>query len=128
MPDRAQDSACIQGGVHTRSVSTCTLEMRHVTIAINTANTIGNSSGSIAMPQNLTGCSFLKLLDFTPAQIRALLLLARDLKAAKRAGTEQPRLSGKNIALIFEKHSTRTRSGFEVVARDQGAHVTYIGP
>lgn len=80
------------------------------------------------MPQNLHGRSFLKLLDFTPAEIRALLLLARDLKAAKRAGTEQPLLSGKNIALIFEKDSTRTRSGFEVAAHDQGAHVTYIGP
>jgi len=80
------------------------------------------------MPQNLHGRSFLKLLDFTPAEIRALLHLARDLKAAKRAGTEQPHLKGKNIALIFEKDSTRTRSGFEVAAYDQGAHVTYIGP
>ena len=80
------------------------------------------------MPQNLHGRSFLKLLDFTPAEIRSLLHLARDLKAAKRAGTEVPRLTGKNIALIFEKDSTRTRSGFEVAAYDQGAHVTYIGP
>ena len=80
------------------------------------------------MPQNLHGRSFLKLLDFTPAEIRALLHLARDLKVAKRAGTEQPHLKGKNIALIFEKDSTRTRSGFEVAAYDQGAHVTYIGP
>jgi len=80
------------------------------------------------MPQNLHGRSFLKLLDFTPDEIRALLHLARDLKSAKRAGTEQPRLRGKNIALIFEKDSTRTRSGFEVAAHDQGAHVTYIGP
>ena len=63
------------------------------------------------MPQNLHGRSFLKLLDFTPAEIRALLVLARDLKAAKRAGTEQARLRGKNIALIFEKDSTRTRQG-----------------
>ena len=80
------------------------------------------------MPQNLHGRSFLKLLDFTPAEIRALLHLARDLKVAKRAGTEQPHLKGKNIALIFEKDSTRTRSGFEVAAYDQGAHVTYLGP
>ena len=80
------------------------------------------------MPLNLHGRSFLKLLDFTPAEIRSLLHLARDLKAAKRAGTEMPRLTGKNIALIFEKDSTRTRSGFEVAAYDQGAHVTYIGP
>jgi len=76
------------------------------------------------MPQNLHGRSFLKLLDFTPDEIRALLHLARDLKSAKRAGTEQPRLRGKNIALIFEKDSTRTRSGFELAAHDQGAHVT----
>ena len=80
------------------------------------------------MPQNLHGRSFLKLLDFTPTEIRALLTLARDLRTAKRAGTEQPRLQGRNIALIFEKDSTRTRSGFEVAAHDQGAHVTYIGP
>ncbi len=80
------------------------------------------------MPINLQGRSFLKLLDFTPAEIRFLLRLAGSLKEAKAAGTEQPRLTGKNIALIFEKDSTRTRSGFEVAAFDQGAHVTYIGP
>ena len=80
------------------------------------------------MPVNLHGRSFLKLLDFTPAEIRHMLQLAASLKAAKAAGTEQPRLRGKNIALIFEKDSTRTRSGFEVAAYDQGAHVTYIGP
>jgi ornithine carbamoyltransferase len=80
------------------------------------------------MPLNLHGRSFLKLLDFTPDEIRYLLRLAASLKAAKQAGTEQPRLKGKNIALIFEKDSTRTRSGFEVAAFDQGAHVTYIGP
>ena len=80
------------------------------------------------MPQNLHGRSFLKLLDFTPDEIRHLLQLAASLKAAKAAGTEQQRLKGKNIALIFEKDSTRTRSGFEVAAYDQGAHVTYIGP
>ena len=80
------------------------------------------------MPLNLHGRSFLKLLDFTPDEIRHLLRLAASLKAAKQAGTEKPLLSGKNIALIFEKDSTRTRSGFEVAAFDQGAHVTYIGP
>jgi ornithine carbamoyltransferase len=80
------------------------------------------------MPQNLHGRSFLKLLDFTPDEIRFLLRLAGDLKAAKSSGTEQQKLKGKNIALIFEKDSTRTRSGFEVAAFDQGAHVTYIGP
>ncbi len=80
------------------------------------------------MPQNLQGRSFLKLLDFTPGEIRHLLQLAASLKSAKAAGMEQHRLRGKNIALIFEKDSTRTRSGFEVAAYDQGAHVTYIGP
>ncbi len=80
------------------------------------------------MPENLHGRSFLKLLDFSPGQIRHLLQLATSLKAAKAVGTEHPLLKGKNIALIFEKDSTRTRSGFEVAAYDQGAHVTYIGP
>ncbi len=80
------------------------------------------------MPVNLHGRSVLNLLDFTPGEIRNLLRLAASLKEAKAAGTEQPRLRGKNIALIFEKDSTRTRSGFEVAAFDQGAHVTYIGP
>ncbi len=80
------------------------------------------------MPQNLHGRSLLKLLDFSSAEIRFLLKLAAELKAAKYAGTEQQRLAHKNIALIFEKDSTRTRSGFEVAAYDQGAHVTYLGP
>ena len=79
------------------------------------------------MPFNLTGRSFTKLLDFTPREIRYLLDLSRDLKRAKYAGTEQPTLTGKNIALIFEKTSTRTRCAFEVAAFDQGAHVTYMG-
>jgi len=70
----------------------------------------------------------LKLLDFTPQEIRFLLDLAIDLKKAKYSGTEQPRLQGKNIALIFEKDSTRTRCAFEVAAYDQGARVTYLGP
>ncbi len=80
------------------------------------------------MPQNLRGRSFLKLLDFSPDEIRHLLQLAASLKVAKTGGFEVPLLGGKNIALIFEKDSTRTRSGFEVAAYDQGAHVTYLGP
>jgi ornithine carbamoyltransferase len=80
------------------------------------------------MSINLKGRSMLSLEDYTPGEIRFLLKLAADLKAAKAAGTEQPRLKGKNIALIFEKDSTRTRTGFEVAAYDQGAHVTYLGP
>lgn len=77
---------------------------------------------------NLRNRSFLKLLDFTPQEIRFLLELSADLKKAKYAGYEQPRLSGKNIALIFEKDSTRTRCAFEVAAFDQGARITYLGP
>ncbi len=72
--------------------------------------------------------NFLKLLDFTPKEINFLIDLSADLKKAKYAGTEQPRMNGKNIALIFEKSSTRTRCAFEVAALDQGAHVTYLGP
>lgn len=80
------------------------------------------------MEQTLKNRSFLKLLDYTPEEIRYLLDLARDLKAAKKAGKEEQHLKGKNIALIFEKTSTRTRCAFEVAAHDQGAHVTYLGP
>lgn len=80
------------------------------------------------MAFNLKNRSFLKLLDFTPEEIKYLLNLAAELKKAKYAGTEQPRIKGKNIALIFEKDSTRTRCSFEVAAHDQGAHVTYLGP
>jgi ornithine carbamoyltransferase len=80
------------------------------------------------MPTNLKGRSFISLLDFTPREIRFLIRLAAELKAAKSSGTEQQRLRGKNIALIFEKSSTRTRTGFEVAAYDQGANVTYLGP
>ena len=80
------------------------------------------------MAYNLRNRSFLKLLDFSPREIQFLLDLAADLKKAKYTGTEQPRLKGKNIALIFEKTSTRTRCAFEVAAHDQGAHVTYLGP
>ena len=71
---------------------------------------------------------FLKLLDFTPDEITYLLNLAAKLKDAKHNGTEKQYLKGKNIALIFEKASTRTRCAFEVAAYDQGAHVTYLGP
>lgn len=80
------------------------------------------------MAFNLRNRNFLKLLDFTPAEIKYLLKLSADLKAAKYAGTEQPTLEGKNIVLLFEKDSTRTRCAFEVAALDQGAHVTYLGP
>ncbi|MCP3957193.1 MAG: ornithine carbamoyltransferase [bacterium] len=80
------------------------------------------------MAFNLRNRSFLTLLDFTPQEIGFLLRLAADLKAAKYAGIERRRLTGKNIALIFEKSSTRTRCAFETAAFDQGAHVTYIGP
>ncbi len=80
------------------------------------------------MALNLRNRNFLKLLDFTPGEIRDLLNLAWDLKKAKYAGTEQQKLKGKNIALIFEKASTRTRCAFEVAAFDQGACITYLGP
>jgi ornithine carbamoyltransferase len=80
------------------------------------------------MGKNMKNRSFLKLLDFTPEEIRVLLNLSVDLKKAKYAGIEQPRLRGKNIVLIFEKDSTRTRCAFETAAFDQGANVTYLGP
>jgi ornithine carbamoyltransferase len=80
------------------------------------------------MAFNLRHRNFLKLLDFTPQEIKFLLKLSADLKAAKYGGYEVQRLVGKNIALIFEKASTRTRTAFEVAAYDQGAHVTYLGP
>jgi ornithine carbamoyltransferase len=80
------------------------------------------------MAFNLKNRHFLTLRDFTPDEIRFLLKLSADLKAAKYAGTEVETLRGKEIALIFEKDSTRTRVGFEVAAHDQGATVTYLGP
>lgn len=80
------------------------------------------------MAFNLRNRHFLKMLDFTPREIRYLLDLSRDLKRAKYARTEQQHLKGKNIALIFEKTSTRTRCAFEVACYDQGANVTYLGP
>ncbi|MGH2826332.1 MAG: ornithine carbamoyltransferase [Actinomycetota bacterium] len=80
------------------------------------------------MAFNLRNRSFLKELDFTPGELRFLLKLSAELKAAKYGGYETPRLAGKNIALIFEKTSTRTRTSFEVASHDQGAHVTYLEP
>lgn len=80
------------------------------------------------MAYNLKNRHFLTLRDFTPEEIAFLLKLSADLKAAKYAGTEVPTLTGREIALIFEKDSTRTRVGFEVAAHDQGATVTYLGP
>ena len=80
------------------------------------------------MSVNLKNMSFLKLLDFTPKEIRYLLELSKKLKTEKKKGKEKKKLEGKNIALIFEKTSTRTRCAFEVAAFDQGANVTYLGP
>jgi len=80
------------------------------------------------MAFNLRNRHFLTLMDFSPKEIEYLLILAADLKKAKYAGNEVQRLKGKNIALIFEKDSTRTRCAFEVAAYDQGAHATYLGP
>ncbi len=80
------------------------------------------------MAFNLRNRNFLKLLDFTPKEIKFMLDLAMDLKTAKYAGTEQQKLKGKNIALIFEKSSTRTRCAFETAVHDQGGNVTYLGP
>ena len=80
------------------------------------------------MSFNLKGRSYLKLDDFSQREMLYLLDLSRDLKRAKYSGTEQPLLKGKEICLIFEKTSTRTRCAFEVAAHDQGAHVTYLDP
>jgi ornithine carbamoyltransferase len=80
------------------------------------------------MAFNLRNRSFVKEIDFEPGELRFLLQLSEALKMAKYAGNEAPRLAGKEIALIFEKTSTRTRSSFEVAAFDQGAHVTYLDP
>jgi ornithine carbamoyltransferase len=80
------------------------------------------------MTDNLRNRHFLKLLDFSPQEIASLLQLAADLKKDKKAAVERQRLKGKNIALIFEKSSTRTRCAFEVAAYDQGAQVTYLDP
>lgn len=80
------------------------------------------------MSVNLKGRSFLKLLDFTPREIQYLLDLSRDLKRAKYTGNEHQLLKGKNVALMFQKDSTRTRCAFEVGAMDQGAGTVYLGP
>jgi ornithine carbamoyltransferase len=89
---------------------------------------LGREWENRTMGFNLKNRHFLELADFTTQEISFLLQLSADLKAAKYAGTEVARLRGKNIALIFEKDSTRTRIAFEVAAYDQGAHVTYLGP
>ncbi len=80
------------------------------------------------MAINLKNRNFLKLLDYSSDEINYLIEFSNELKKAKYAGSEQQKLTGKNIALIFEKSSTRTRCAFEVAAYDQGAHVTYLGP
>jgi ornithine carbamoyltransferase len=80
------------------------------------------------MAFNIRNRNFLKLIDFTPKEIKFFLELASDLKKAKYTGTEQQKLKGKNIALIFEKSSTRTRCAFETAVHDQGGNVTYLGP
>src|ERR1041385_657599 len=83
---------------------------------------------TMATMTDLRGKHFLKLADFSPQEITYLLDLAAELKEAKKEGHEEQKLVGKEIALIFEKDSTRTRCAFEVAAYDQGAHVTFIGP
>jgi ornithine carbamoyltransferase len=95
-------------------------------VAILGQSQIETEEGSMAF--NLRNRSFLKELDYTREELEFLIGLSLELKKAKYAGTEQKRLVGKNIALIFEKDSTRTRCAFEVAAYDQGAHVTYLGP
>src|SRR5436190_17864498 len=80
------------------------------------------------MAFNLRNRSFLKEIDFEPAELRFLLQLSQSLKLAKYGGYEVQRLVGREIALIFEKTSTRTRAAFEVASHDQGAHVTYLDP
>jgi ornithine carbamoyltransferase len=85
-------------------------------------------STNVTTVTDLRGKNLLKLADFSPEEITYLIDLAGELKAAKREGREEQRLVGKEIALIFEKDSTRTRCAFEVAAYDQGAHVTFIGP
>ena len=80
------------------------------------------------MPVNIRGRHFLKLLDYSPAEIRYLLDLAKDFKSMKRAGIPHRYLEGKNIVLLFEKTSTRTRCSFEVAGYDLGMGVTYLDP
>ena len=83
---------------------------------------------STVQPPTCSGRHFLTMTDYSAEEIRYLIDLSAELKAAKREGREEQRLAGKEIALIFEKDSTRTRCAFEVAAYDQGAHVTFIGP
>ena len=89
---------------------------------------LSSSSESTGTVTNLRGRNFLKELDFTSAEFLSLVELGSVLKVEKRLRHETPRLAGRNIALIFEKTSTRTRAAFEVAAHDQGAHVSYLGP
>ena len=91
-------------------------------------NKITKQEGNGTMSINLKGRSFLTLMDFTPEEIRYFLDLAKELKQKRNAGERGTSLTGKNILLIFEKTSTRTRSSFEIGAVEEGAHVTYIGP
>ncbi len=104
------------------------LRGRHKENEANPTRKDGQHLNTIKMADYLKNRNFLKLLDFTGEEINHLLSLSENLKKAKYAGTEQPELCGKNIALIFEKASTRTRCAFEVAAYDQGAKVTYLGP
>jgi ornithine carbamoyltransferase len=83
---------------------------------------------SVQTMLSMHGRSFVKELDFTPDELRSLIDLAAELKAASKAGREKQRMRGKKVVLVFEKTSTRTRCAFEVAAYDQGAHVTYLGP
>ena len=97
-------------------------------IRLETTDANAGLHKDIFMTVNLKNRNFLKLLDYTPTEIQYLIDLAIELKTAKKAGRERQTLVGKNIALIFEKTSTRTRCAFEVGAFDQGAQVTYLGP
>src|SRR3982751_447285 len=83
---------------------------------------------AMATMTDLRGKNFLKLADYSPEEITYLIDIAAELKATKKEGREEQKLVAKNIALIFEKDSTRTRCAFEVAAYDQGAHVTFLGP
>src|SRR4051794_22477885 len=91
------------------------------------SESVSKKKGPYIMPINLTGRSFLTLKDFSPSEIRFLLDLSRDYKAMKRAGIYPKRLQNKNIALIFEKPSTRTRCAFTTACHDEGAHPEYLG-
>ena len=95
---------------------------------LDRGGTLTASPDPRSSPHPLHGRSFVKETDITPAELGLLLDLAACLKADRRAGTERPRLTGLDLALIFEKTSTRTRAAFEVAAHQQGAHTTYLDP